>query len=419
LDIILFDDPILADNLKPLTYTRAIFDLTLGPASILDRLLNTLKPEHVTLVVPNYLKEIVEERHPNFTVNPQTVNEDALFVNGFFNPNFKDFLRKADSESKRFVIFDKDVLVAAKLSTPSLSKMVQAIEERKPYPKTFAEGSTILEASELVIARYPWHLLDLIGGVLREQIEKAGEGKAGTLPNILLRGNSADLRLGEEVTVEGFVTFDTSSGPIILDDECVIESFARISGPSYIGRRSLIRSSSIIEGSIIGEVCKIGGEVSNSIILGYTNKAHLGYIGHSLVGEWVNFGAGTCNSDLKNTYGNVRVKVGDLTIDTKRAKVGCFVGDGVKSSIGTQIGTGRKIGVYSHIGGFVDEDIRPFTFCPKGARRGAEPMQVEEAVKVQRRMMERRGKRPTEAYVNMMKLIFERYAYRVSKYETD
>ena len=410
MDIIVFDDPILANNFKPLTYTRAVFELAFGSTSILDRLLNTVKPDQVTLLVPDYLKEIVEERHPNFTVNPSTVDEDVLLVNGFFNPSFKDFLIKAASENKRFVLFDGDLVVAARLSAPSLGKMARAVKERKPYPKSFDDAASVLEASDFVIARYPWHLLDLIESVLKEQLEKVGEVKAAALPNISVRGDSADLRLGEKVTVEGYVTFDTSSGPIILDDGCVVESFARISGPSYIGSRSLIRSSSIIEGSIIGEVCKIGGEVSNSIILGYTNKAHLGYIGHSLIGEWVNLGAGTCNSDLKNTYGNVRVKIGDSTIDTKRVKVGCFIGDGVKSSIGTQISTGRRIGVYSHIGGFVDQDIPPFTFCPKGVDRGAEPMPVEEAVKVQRRMMNRRGKKPTEAYVKMMRSIFEMYA---------
>jgi hypothetical protein len=79
----------------------------------------------------------------------------------------------------------------------------------------------------------------------------------------------------------------------------------------------------------------------------------------------------------------------------------------VKSSIGTQISTGRKIGVFSHIGGFIDRDIPPFTFCPKGVERGAEPMPLEEVLKVQRRMMSRRGKSPGEAYENMMKAVFE------------
>lgn len=406
MNIIVFDDPIISNNFKPLTYTRAAFELPVGPDTILDRLLNALKPDEAILLVPNYLKEVVEERHPNLTVNPPAVNEDAILVNGFFNPSFKAFLKKVASENKWFVIFDKDVAAAARLSEPHLSRMLQAVKERKPYTKTLADAAPSSEASNILSATYPWQLLDLIGDALKERVEEAGV-KEATSSNINVIGGREGLRFGEGVTVEGFVTLDTRSGPIILDEGCVIESFTRISGPTYIGRRSIIKPSSIIEGSIIGEVCKIGGEVSNSIILSYTNKVHLGYIGHSIVGEWVNLGAGTCNSDLKNTYGNVKVNVEGVAVDTGRVKVGCFIGDGVKSSIGTQISTGRKIGVYSHVGGFIAQDIPPFTFCPKGVSRGAEPIMLEEVLKVQRRVMSRRGKSPTEAYEKMIKAIFE------------
>jgi UDP-N-acetylglucosamine diphosphorylase/glucosamine-1-phosphate N-acetyltransferase len=357
--------------------------------------------------VPNYLKKVVEERQQNFAVNPESVNEDAILVNGFFNPSFKDLLKKVASENKRFAIFDEDLLAAARLDEFHLSKMMQTIRERKPYFNALPDPSPSFRVSNTVAAKYPWHLLDLIGPALREQAKEMGEAKEALPPNIFVKGSREGLRFGEGVTVEGFVTFDTSSGPIILDDGCIVESFTRVSGPTYIGVGSLIKPSSIIEGSVIGEGCKIGGEVSNSIILSYTNKAHLGYIGHSIVGEWVNLGAGTCNSDLKNTYGSVRVSVDGAVVDTKRVKVGCFIGDGVKSSIGTQISTGRKIGVFSHIGGFIDRDIPPFTFCPKGVERGAEPMPLEEVLKVQRRMMSRRGKSPGEAYENMMKAVFE------------
>jgi UDP-N-acetylglucosamine diphosphorylase/glucosamine-1-phosphate N-acetyltransferase len=405
--LVVFDDPIISNNFKPLTYTRAAFELPFAAGTVLDRLLNALKPDEVVLLVPNYLKKVVEERQQNFAVNPESVNEDAILVNGFFNTSFKDLLEKVASENKRFAIFDEDLLAAARLDEFHLSKMMQTIRERKPYSNALPDPSPSFRVSNTVAAKYPWHLLDLIGPALREQAKEMGEAKEALPPNIFVKGSREGLRFGEGVTVEGFVTFDTSSGPIILDDGCIVESFTRVSGPTYIGRGSLIKPSSIIEGSVIGEGCKIGGEVSNSIILSYTNKAHLGYIGHSIVGEWVNLGAGTCNSDLKNTYGSVRVSVDGAVVDTKRVKVGCFIGDGVKSSIGTQISTGRKIGVFSHIGGFIDRDIPPFTFCPKGVERGAEPMPLEEVLKVQRRMMSRRGKSPGEAYENMMKAVFE------------
>ena len=407
MDLIIFDDPIISNNFEPLTYTRAAFDLTLGSKTVLDRLLNALKPDEAFLVVPHYLKEVVEERHPTITVNPAAVNEDVVLVNGFFNPSFKDYLKKVASENKRFVIFDEDLLAAARLDEFHLNKIMQAIEERKHYLSALPDATPSFNVTNIVNVKYPWHLLDLIDALLKEQAEEMGVAREALPSNIYVKGSGEGLRFGEGVTVESFVTFDTSSGPIILDDGCRVESFTRISGPTYIGKGSLIKPSSIIEGSIIGEGCKIGGEVSNSIILSYTNKAHLGYIGHSVVGEWVNLGAATCNSDLKNTYGSVKVNVGGVAVDTKRVKLGCFIGDGVKSSIGTQISTGRKIGVFSHIGGFIDQDIPPFTFCPKGVDRGAEPMTLEEVLKVHRRMMSRRGKSPTEAYERMIKAIFE------------
>jgi UDP-N-acetylglucosamine diphosphorylase/glucosamine-1-phosphate N-acetyltransferase len=407
LDLIVFDDPLLSNNFKPLTYARSTFELPLGAESILDRLLKALKPDKVTLLVPNYLKEVVEERHPNFTVNPASINEDAILLNGLFNPASQDLLNKISSENKRFVILDNGSVAAARLSKPKLTEVVEAIIERKPFSNVLADAEPTFKASNVVAVRYPWHLLDLVDAALREQAVVMGEMKEVLPLNIYIKGVRESLRFGEGVSVEGFVTFDTTLGPIILDDGCTVESFSRISGPSYIGKGSVIKPSSIIEESVIGEGCKIGGEVSNSIILSYSNKAHLGYIGHSIVGEWVNLGAGTCNSDLKNTYGTVKVNVDGVAVDTERVKVGCFIGDGVKASIGTKISTGRKIGVFSYIGGFVDQDIPPFTFCPKGVDRGCEPMPVEEVLKVQRRMMSRRGKNLTQAYERMVKALFE------------
>jgi len=407
LNLIVFDDPIISNNFRPLTYTRAAFELPFGAESVLDKLLKALKPDRIALLVPKYLKEVVEERHPNLTVNPTSIDEDVVLLNGLFNPGTKDLLKKIASENRRFVVLDGELVAAARLSAPQLSEVVQAVEECKPYFSALAGAEPTFKASNVVVARHPWHLLDLVDAALRTQAVAKGEAREILPSNIYVRGDKEGLRFGERVTVEGFVTFDTSLGPIILDDGCTVESFTRISGPSYIGRGSLIKPSSIIEGSVIGEGCKIGGEVSNSIILGYTNKAHLGYIGHSIVGEWVNLGAGTCNSDLKNTYGGVKVNVGGLVVNTRRVKVGCFIGDGVKASIGTQISTGRKIGVFSHIGGFVDQDIPPFTFCPKGVDKGAEPMPLEEVLKVQRRMMSRRGKSPSAAYEKMVTALFE------------
>jgi hypothetical protein len=115
LEIVVFDDPLLSNNFKPLTYTRATFELPYGSDTILENLLNTLKPDKVTLLVPNYLEEVVKERHPNLTINPESVNGDAILVNGFFNTGFKDLLNKVSSENQRFVILDRDFVAAGEV----------------------------------------------------------------------------------------------------------------------------------------------------------------------------------------------------------------------------------------------------------------------------------------------------------------
>ncbi|MEM3613779.1 MAG: putative sugar nucleotidyl transferase [Nitrososphaerales archaeon] len=408
LNLIVFDDPVLSSNFKPLTYTRAAFELPLGVKSILDRLLDALKPSHVSLMVPEYLKDVVKERNPNLDVNPESVDAEAIMVNGLFDASRKDLLEKMVSKNKDIIILDQDVVAAAKVGEPKLDEITRAVRECKSYSHLLTDTTLTYETPNVLRARYPWHLIELIESALMDDLkeERFNVSKIDAA-NIQVKGDRSALRIAEGALLEGFTIFDTRRGPVIVDGGCEIQFSTRISGPAYIGKHSLIKSFSTIEGSVIGEGCKIGGEVSNSIILNYTNKAHLGYIGHSIIGEWVNIGAGTNNSDLKNTYGEVKVNIGENTINTKRVKVGCFVGDGVKTSIGTQITTGKKIGPHSHIGGLIDSDIQPFTFCPKGLNAGIETLSLEEAIKVQRRMMNRRGKDPTEAYLKMIEKLFQ------------
>lgn len=407
LNITVFDDPIISANFKPLTYTRAAFELPLGAKSILDRLLEAIEPSNVSLMVPEYLKDVIRERNPRLTVNPDNVSKDSIIVNGLFDPSRKDLLEKASSDNKKFIILDQGVVAAARLDEPHLSKMMHAVRERRPYAETISNAAPILEATNTLVAKHPWRLVELIKEALAEDSMRIDDSATVIPSNIYIKGDRSALKIADDAVLEGFVTFDTRLGPILVDEKCEIHSFTRISGPSYIGKKSLVKPSTIIEGSIIGAHCKVGGEISNSIILNYSNKAHLGYIGHSIIGEWVNLGAGTNNSDLKNTYGEVKVKIEGKAVNTERVKVGCFIGDGVKSSIGTQITTGRKIGPHSHIGGLIDSDIPPFTYCPKGPSEGYEPLDLEKAIQVQRRMMSRRGQNLTETYERMIKELFE------------
>src|SRR5207248_4742174 len=120
---------------------------------------------------------------------------------------------------------------------------------------------------------------------------------------------------------------DTTRGPVVIDRHAVITAFSRLEGPCYIGPHTHILGATIRAGTTLGPHCRIGGEVEASIIQGYTNKYHDGFLGHSYVGSWVNLGAGTHNSDLRNDYGPVTVTVAGRRVDTGRTKIGCYLGD--------------------------------------------------------------------------------------------
>jgi len=143
---------------------------------------------------------------------------------------------------------------------------------------------------------------------------------------------------------------DTSGGPIYIDEGAEVFPSARIEGPCYVGRKTQIMpGANIREGNSFGDVCRVGGEVEESIFYSYSNKYHDGFIGHSYIGEFVNLGGLTINSDLKNDYSNVSVYLNGVPKDTGSLKVGSFIGDHTKTSIGALLNTGTVAGLMCNI----------------------------------------------------------------------
>ena len=158
------------------------------------------------------------------------------------------------------------------------------------------------------------------------------------------------LRLGGDVTIEPNVVLDFTHGPIHLADGVTLRSFTRLSGPAYVGPGSTLLGGPY-EAVSIGPVCRVHGEVEESVVLGYSNKAHDGFLGHAYLGRWVNLGALTTNSDLKNNYGTIRMWTPGGEQDTGLIKLGCLLGDHVKTGIGALINTGTVIGAGSNLYG--------------------------------------------------------------------
>ncbi|HSM60568.1 MAG TPA: putative sugar nucleotidyl transferase [Longimicrobiales bacterium] len=177
-------------------------------------------------------------------------------------------------------------------------------------------------------------------------------------PGVVRIGDEA-LTLGDGAGIEPGVVVDTRDGPIHLGDGVRVEGPGRLVGPLVVRPGSRILGGTV-GSSFIGPVCKVRGEMADSILLGFVNKAHDGHLGHAVLGRWVNLGAMTTNSDLKNNYGSVRVWTLDGERDTGLLKVGCFLGDHVKTGIGTMINTGTVIGAGSNVfGGLMPPDVVP------------------------------------------------------------
>ena len=255
--------------------------------------------------------------------------------------------------------------------------------ESAPFP-----GSLRVEVQGTILGA-PWDLMAKNGDQLIDDIPHFFPGYAADeLPGCHIIGNGL-ISLGTSVTVEPGSVFDVSSGPIRLSDQVVIRSHTRLQGPAFVGASSTILGGSLSEVSI-GPGCKVRGEVESSVILGYSNKAHDGFLGHAYVGQWVNLGAFTTNSDLKNNYGPVRVGGALGSRDTGLMKVGCFLGDHVKTGIGTLLNTGTVIGAGSNIFG----GEMPPTFVPPfswGTGGKLTEFRLEKFLEVAIRAMGRRG----------------------------
>jgi UDP-N-acetylglucosamine diphosphorylase/glucosamine-1-phosphate N-acetyltransferase len=188
--------------------------------------------------------------------------------------------------------------------------------------------------------------------------------------------------------IEPHVVLDTSSGPIMIAHGAKVHAFTRLAGPCYVGRDSIILGGDV-GASSIGPVCKIRGEVSTIIVLGYSNKSHDGFVGHSYLGRWVNVGAGTVTSNLKNTYSTVEFWTPRGERQTGLQFLGTFFGDHAKTGIGTPLTTGTVLGAGACVFG---SEMPPKVVPPFAWGNGVpyDTFQLEKFLTVTERVMARR-----------------------------
>jgi len=214
----------------------------------------------------------------------------------------------------------------------------------------------------------------------------AGGATPAAVPVMVLGGHPVYVEAG--ATIEPMSMFDTSAGPVLLRRGCQVQAFTRVVGPCYIGRDSVVTADRIA-GSSIGDTCRVHGELSSSIFLGHANKGHDGFVGHSVLGRWVNLGAGTITSNLKNSYGTVALWTPDGVRDSGLQFLGTLFGDHVKTGIGLRLTTGCVLGAGANVFDTMPpKAVAPFSW---GARAPYERFDAVKFAQTAERMMARRG----------------------------
>ncbi|MDA4126893.1 MAG: hypothetical protein OK452_06800 [Thaumarchaeota archaeon] len=322
----------------------------------------------------------------------------AFFVNARARPS--EGLLTLASKTSPFVATLEGHLVAARLESgvarPGIISKKDVARLGKRAQKINAHQDSLFEGY--------WGLVGSNGLAIVEQAKRFQD--LMPLPRGLeVRGQASNIMLESGAEVEPNVTFDARLGPIIIADGAAVESFSRIMGPCYIGQRTKIYSALVGGGTSIFESCRVGGQIENSIIMPFTNKSHHGYVGDSYVGSWVNLGAGSTFSNLKNTYGNVNLVVGGKKVDSGMPKLGPVIGDMCKVSIGALIYAGKAIGTGSHVSGRANVDVPSFTYFDSEPKRLVEVL-LESVLETQRRMMERRGLSLSRNEEALIKLAF-------------
>ena len=348
--LILFDRPSPKRfHFDPLALSRPIWDLRIGMSSLGDKLIAKTGASDVACFVPDYMADV----HRETTERPvndasQLAGDDLLLVHGRVRASGFDVVTSGASQCG--LDADGEVLWAriaqddlAKLNTDSIDALLASVKEA--LPKADAETPAW---------NYTWELVLENPDQLTEDIRAAGRsGVEGTVEEPrAIRGSEKDVYVAAGAVVHPLVVMDAEHGPIYIDEDAEIHPFTRIEGPCYVGKKSILLGAKCREGNSIGPMCRVGGEVEESIIPGYSNKYHDGFLGHAYVGEWVNLGALTTNSDLKNDYSSVGLSLdGGKAIDTGSTKVGALIGDHTKTSIGTLFNTGAYVGAMCLIAG--------------------------------------------------------------------
>jgi UDP-N-acetylglucosamine diphosphorylase/glucosamine-1-phosphate N-acetyltransferase len=389
MNVTVFEDD-LVTQLYPVTIGRPAFQLSCGGYRLIELVARLGAP--VSVLARPHLHEVLKADSPDLTLGINRQEGPLLLVNARVVPTVGALGRlSALAEAGRPALVRTDAGVAAALLGPEHRRPDEGLSGRDVG--AWLEGLELEPAQiELPLLEFPHDLVRYHGGALAENLEdRLARGSYKEIADGVFAAPGA--MLGPQVVT------DSGEGPILLEEGVTIGPHCFLSGPLHVGAHSrVIEHAALKDGVALGHTTKIGGEVEASTIEPYTNKQHHGFLGHSYLGRWVNLGAGTCNSDLKNTYGRVSMEYDGRKVDTGMQFIGCIMGDYAKTAINTSIFTGKTIGVCTMVYGLVTTNVPSFVNYARLFGQVTEAP-VDVMIATQARMFARRNvpQRPCDA----------------------
>ena len=389
-------------NFLPLAYNRPVYELRCGIYSILERIVLQYPDTEINLFCRKYLERLVAENYPHSVNEIKSNNNGCLFINGRLLTSTPISITGEEE-----VGINDDNIVYARL----LRKNCLSITPEKLTDKDFIyelKKKFNIKMVDAGLIQYPWDLIsinkeqitsDITTYIKSESIrENVYEGVHFIMDDQIFIGKNTKIKPG--------CVLDAENGPIYIGDNVKISPNSVIEGPAFIDDNVVIQALSRIHaGSNIGKVCKVGGEISNTIIQSYTNKQHDGFLGDSYIGSWVNLGAGTISSNLTNLYGPIKVQLFDKIVDTGQTFLGMIMGDHTKTAINTRFTTGSIIGFACNIllTSTPPKFIPSFSWYSDNIARAYD---ISRELQVAKRMMARRNKKMTRDGEKVFKAIY-------------
>jgi UDP-N-acetylglucosamine diphosphorylase/glucosamine-1-phosphate N-acetyltransferase len=375
----LYDDA-KAREFQPFVLTRPVSELRAGAEITRLRWEKVARQKAYGFISSPHLDDFDELDAPPSANSDTTIPAGSVIANSRF---IASLAASIDDTSLSFECEGQTCAVRLR-SSVDIKELVNGIATLQDLTDKQSQATSIK-------GRWLNNIWDLVGGLgiqLSDDIPIIGATLSGAAIEKATVIGKHPIYIQTGASVEPFVILDASDGPILIRRGATVASFTRIVGPTYIGQEAHVIGDAIRACSI-GDACKVRGEISASVMLGHSNKGHTGFVGSSYLGRWVNLGAGTTTSNLKNTYGPVQLWTPNGSADTGLQFLGSMIGDHAKTGIGTMLTTGCVVGAGANVYGaqVTPKMIPPFAW---GEKEPYDRFQGDKFLEVAERMMSRR-----------------------------